>query len=148
MKRTGWSLVEVMVVITILGILSSIAIPTVHDVKLKADAAHVIADFSAIRVAAHDNFAEAAVYPRHGRWGQVPAAFVGSLPRGFEFSYKSATYRWRRWSLPNGLPRRRSARALLGLEIRSNDRDLIKAIKNAFSGEMWGNNRRITLVIE
>ncbi len=88
------------------------------------------------------------MYPRNGRWGQVPAAFVGSLPSGFEFSYTSATYRWRRWSLPNGLPRRRSARALLGLEIRSSDRDLIKAIKNVFSGEMWGNNTRITLVIE
>lgn len=148
MRRAGWSFVELLVVITILGILSSIAIPTVHDAKLKADAVHVIADFSAIRVAAHDNFADEGVYPRNGRWGQVPATFVGSLPRGFAFSYKSAMYRWRRWSLPNGLPRCRSARALLGLEIRSNDRDLIKAIKNGYRGEMWGNNRRITLVIE
>ncbi len=148
MTRAGWSFVELMVTIAIIGILTSIAIPALHDMKLKADAAHVIADFHAIRVAAHDNFAETEVYPSNGRWDRVPAEFVGSLPQGFEFSYRSATYRWRRWSLPNGLPRRRSTRALLGLQIRSSDRDLIKAITNVYNGDIWGNNRRITLVIE
>lgn len=148
MTRSGWSFVELMIVITIIGILTSIAVPALHDTKLKADAARIIADFNAIRVAAHDNFAETGTYPRNGRWGRVPAAFVGSLPRGFGFSYKSATYRWRRWSTPRGLPRRRRSRALLGLQIRSTDRDLIKAVKNLYNGDMWGNNRRITLVIE
>ncbi len=147
MTRAGWAFVELMVVVTIIGILTSIAIPKLHDVKLKADAAHVIADFHAIRVAAHDNFAETEVYPSNGRWDRVPAEFVGSLPRGFEFSYRSATYRWRRWSLPSGLPRRRSSRALLGLQIRSSDRDLIKTITNVYNGDMWGNSRRITLVL-
>ena len=149
MTRRGFTLIELLIAMSIIGILAGIAIPNYHDAVLRADAAKVISDFEAIRVAAYDNYANTGLYPANGGWGGVPAAFVGSLPNGFQFSYKDVTYRWRRWALPNGMPRNNRQTMLLGVQIRTGNRDLMRIIKNTYGGtQAQGNNRRVTFVIE
>ena len=149
MNRRGFTIIELLTVFTVIGILAAIAIPNYHDAKLRADAAKVISDFEAIRVAAYDNYAATGLYPRNSAYGTVPPEFVESLPQGFQFTYKSVSYRWRRWSLPNGLPRNNTQTVLLGVQIRTSDRDLMRFIKNTYSGpQANGNNRRVTFVIE
>jgi hypothetical protein len=102
----------------------------------------VIGDFRVIRNAAYSYASESGVYPKNGKWGQVPAVFVSSLPDGFEFQC-------RRWSLPNGMPRRASQKVLWGVQIRSSDKRLITAIKNLYDGpQAYGRKRQVTLVIE
>lgn len=149
MTKRGFTLIELLIAMTILGILAGIAIPNYHDAILRADAAKIISDFEAIRVAAYDNYASTAQYPRNGAWGAVPPVFVNSLPGGFQFTYKTATYRWRRWALPNGMPRNARQTMLLGLQIRTSDRDLMRILKNTYGGtQAQGNNTRVTFVIE
>lgn len=148
MNRRGFTLIELLVVVVIIGILVNIAIPTLQHAKRKADAARVVSDFNTIRFAAFDTFADIGRFPRAMGWNRVPPEFAGSLPGGFEFRYKNVVYRWRRWSLPNGLPRRRARRALLAVQIRTGDRQLMQAIQNAYKGESFGNRRRFTFVIE
>jgi prepilin-type N-terminal cleavage/methylation domain-containing protein len=144
----GFTIIELLIVMTIVGILASLAIPSSVDARRRATAQKVIGDFNVIRQAAYDQFADNSSYPRNGRWGQAPAEFVPSLPDGFELSYSGVDYRWRRWSTASGLPRNNRARALIGVQIRSNDRALIATIRRAFGGTSWGSRRRIVLVIE
>ncbi len=63
MTKRGFTLIELLIAMTILGILAGIAIPNYHNAILRADAATVISDFEAIRIAAYDNHASTARYP-------------------------------------------------------------------------------------
>jgi len=149
MNRRGFTIIELLLAMTIMGILTAIAVPNYQYAKLRADAAKVISDFEVIRVAAYDNYAATGLFPKKRGWGAVPPEFVGSLPEGFEFEYKNVRYRWRRWALPNGMPRNRRQEVLLGVQIRTNDADLLRIIKNTYRGaQAQGNNRRVTFVIE
>ena len=144
----GFTIIELLIVMTIIGIVASIAIPSSIDARRRATAQRIIGDFTVIRQAAYDQFADNDSYPRNGRWGQVPPRFVPSLPEGFQFSASGVTYRWRRWGTATGLVRNARARAIIGLQIRSNDRALIASIRRAFGGTVWGNARNINLAIE
>lgn len=149
MTRRGFTIIEMVVVLTILGVLANIAIPSVQSVRKKAQAAAAIGDFTVIRTAAYDYFADNGLYPRSRGWGQVPPELVGSLPAGFSFVQDGVTFRWRRWSLPNGLPRNRKKTELLGVEVRADDPEVLAAIRNLFQGSKpRGNRNRVTLVIE
>ncbi len=146
--RRGFTLIEIIITVVILGILAGLAAPSLHDAVVKADAAHVLSDFQVIRVAVMEYHAENDVYPKTRGQGRVPPELVSFLPDGFDFEYKSARYRWRRWSLPNGLPRNSRQTVLMGVEIRTTDPDLLAAIKNMMgSRTAYGSSKQVTLVI-
>ncbi len=149
MKRRGFTIIELLTVVAIIGILVNIAVPATLAVRRRAEAAQVIGDYNVIRNAAYDRYAQVGTYPANGSWGTAPSALVGSLPRGFTFRRGSITYRWRRWTLPNGLPGNPRLTVLLGLEVRTTDSDLMKAIRSVYRGRTaYGTSTTITLVIE
>lgn len=110
--------------------------PKLSDMLRRAEAARVIADFRVVQSAAFDRFAETGIFPRSQAWGSVPPELTASLPQGFTFDRGELVYRWRRWSLPNGLPRRRNQSALLGFEVRTSDRRLMQSIKGLYTGSL------------
>jgi prepilin-type N-terminal cleavage/methylation domain-containing protein len=69
--------VELMIVITILGIVANIAIPKVRDARRRATAANVIGDFVVVRAAAFDRYAAVGGYPSSSNWGEVPSMLLG-----------------------------------------------------------------------
>jgi prepilin-type N-terminal cleavage/methylation domain-containing protein len=150
MSRRGFTLIELLVVMLIIGILVNISIPAYDGVKRRADAARVVSDFNTIRLAAMDRFADEGTFPRSRGWRRVPPELVSYLPNGFAFQYKNVDYRWRRWSLPNGMPRRASQTELLAVEVRARrDPKIIQSIKGVFRGELaFGTATKVTLVIE
>ncbi len=142
------TLVELLMTLTIVGILANLALPAFAQLKRRADATHVIADFHAIRLAAFDSYAATGAFPPSGTWGRTPRGLAPALPNGFTFRYKNVTYRWQRWSLPNGMPRNRSQQVLVGLDVRTPDRALLSAITTAYRGPLaFGSSTRVTLVI-
>ena len=147
MNRRGFTLIELLVVVTIIGVLTNIAVPAVQGVRKRAQAAAVLGEFIVIRGAAYDHFADTGTYPKSSGWGTVPPELVGSLPENYSFAQNGITFRWRRWSLPNGLPRNRRQTRLLGVQVRADDRQVLQVIRNLFQGAS-GNNRTVTLVIE
>jgi prepilin-type N-terminal cleavage/methylation domain-containing protein len=149
MNRRGFTLIELLVVILIIGILANLAFPALSRMKRKAEAAHIIADFSAVRVAALDYYAAHAEYPPTANFGTPPAELVPSLPGGFTFTYGAATYRWHRWSLPDGSPVDPTQTVLLGLDVHSSDLDLMAALAGQFRGGVaFGTATDLTLIVE
>ena len=135
--------------VALLGILANIALPVLRGAVYKADAATVISDFKTIHVAAMQRYADEGTYPSHSGWGQVPPDLADYLPANFDFRYKSVDYRWRAWPLPNGRPNNPRQRVLVGVEVRTNDRALLSAVKNLYSaGEAPGRGNQLTFVIE
>ncbi len=149
MSRRGFTLIELLVTLLIIGILANIGFPALNRMKKKAEAAHIIEDFATVRIAAFDYYAANAAYPSTGAFGVIPSKLRASLPSGFTFRYGAAQYRWHRWSLPDGAPADPSQTVLLGLDIHSDDTELMAALAGQFrGGAAFGTATDLTLVIE
>jgi prepilin-type N-terminal cleavage/methylation domain-containing protein len=85
MRRRGFTFVELMISITIVGFLASIAVPKYRDFKRKAYAARIVGDFDVIRIAAVSFYADSGYYPAEAATGAVPPNMDKYLPLNFKF---------------------------------------------------------------
>lgn len=66
MRRSGFTLIELIVVLAIIGVLAAIVMPTMQDVLMKARDARRKTDLDSIRLAIETHFADQAFYPPSG----------------------------------------------------------------------------------
>ncbi len=92
-KAQGFTLVEVLIAMTIVAILANIAMPAYQSMKLRAMGAAVVGDINVIETAAFDVFARTGSFPPTA-FGNVPSGMAESLPSGFTFSGGDTTYGW------------------------------------------------------
>lgn len=146
--RRGFTIIELLVTLIIIGILANIAIPLMRVVKVRADATKVLTDFEVIRGAAYDVYASHDSFPPSGTMGQVPPWFAQSLPAGFKFQYKDVQYRWQLLGSAQGNPLS-PGQPLLGVEMQSANTELMNAILSGYHGALaFGGPNDFTLVIE
>lgn len=91
LNRRGFTIIELLSALVLIGILASIAIPRLRGPVAKADAAKVYGDFVAVRQAAYDYMEENGRFPRSAGWGSIPRELRGEVPA---FEYKNVEYRW------------------------------------------------------
>ena len=97
--RGGFTFVEMMITVVVIGVLAAIALPQMREAVFRADAAAVVSDAQLVRVAALEYFAEQAEFPPSSDWGVVPPELRDLLPEHFEFGYEGdVDYRWRNTS--------------------------------------------------
>lgn len=149
MNRRGFTLVELMVTVTIMGILANMAFPALSGLRRRAEAARIIADMGTVRSAALDHYAGYGTYPGPGQWATVPQTLAASLPGGFEFGFRDVEYRWERWLLPQGLPADPSQTVLAGLTVRSPDQALLATLRALYKGKAtFGSSSQVTFVLD
>ncbi len=105
-SRRGFSLIELLIVMVTLGILAGIAIPNFQRAILKAQAADILGDLNAVRIAYHQYLADGGVAVGNSGFGQPPTELVPYLPDNFSFSTDVADYRWKQvkaWKSPWGV---------------------------------------------
>ncbi len=123
MKR-GFTLLEMLVVIVVLGILAGFAVPKVRSATSKADAARVVSDARSINVAVQGYRHDLDALPAGAGWGVTPPQLSAYLPTGMAFTYKSLEYRL--------VTQARQGNTYL--EVRYPNRDLIGAALQRFVG--------------
>ena len=89
--RRGFSLIELLIVVVIIGILAGVAIPNLKSAIYKADAVKVLADMTTIRLAVFQYMEDNHELPGQVGRGNAPpslAPYIGDMA----FTYKDLIY--------------------------------------------------------
>ena len=111
-RRRGFTLVELLMVMVVLGILTGLALPNLQSAVWKARSAEVVSDIHTITLAYHEFLADGGARVGNAAWGAVPSDLLPYLPDGFSFTNPFVDYRWTRvapmaspWDLEMGMVR-------------------------------------------
>lgn len=129
-RRRGFSLIELMTVMAVIGLLAALGIPRYRDMKRRAHSAAVVSDFNTVRIAAYNYFAEHSGYPPDGSVGTPPPSLVPYLPQGFQFERPNYTLDYDVWPSPLN-----PDQLVVGVTVTTEDTELINMIaKNIRAG--------------
>lgn len=127
-RRAGFGLVELMMVVMIVGILARIAMPSYQTLMLRERAAEAVGDINAIRVAALSYNARTGQWPADVNPGILPSELGPYLGEQFSFVRTGYSLDWDHWRLPDGSPGRPGVDVLLGVSIATEDAALGEAL--------------------
>ena len=137
----GFTLVELLLVLVIMGLLASLGMPQAQRAIVKARAAEAVGDLHVVRVALHTYLSDHHVWPADVNRGQIPSGLSPYLPEGFTFDRPFYVIDYEEYSSkPQGF---------VGLSIITDDRDMGQAMLDLLQPNAWTNGvRRFTWVIE
>ncbi len=125
-RRAGFTIVELLTVMILIGVLASIAILKYIDLRHRAQAAQAAGDLQAVRIAAYSAWYESGSWPAEVGPGVVPPALVQYLPKNFSFTRAEYTLDWESFVPPGGGP---SAGMQVGVIVTSSDPRLRTALQ-------------------
>ena len=137
LRRHGFTMVEIMVVVVVASIVTRIAIPNVQEALLHARAVDALGDLRVVELAAREYNADTGGWPAEEAPGQVPAVLVPYLPDGFTFSSEEYDLDWETWALPEGLPSDPDAHQLVGVALVTDREDLGLAVAELMGPNGW-----------
>lgn len=126
-RRRGFTFVEILVVIIVMSILTSLAVLKYIDLKHRALSASATADLQAVRLAAYSAWYEHGTWPSDVGAGAIPPALTQYLPVGFRFDKPEYTLDWDNFVPANGGP---TGTMQLGVVVSSTNARLMKALQD------------------
>jgi len=135
----GFTLIEVLIAMTIVGILVNIAIPSYQKLKLQAQGAAVVGAIQVIEAAAFDVFARTGSFPATS-FGSIPSGMEESLPSGFSFTDGETTYGWIAIDFP-GIK-------IIGTIVSNPNPEIMNRVLQSHSGPILGGGATLILLIE
>lgn len=133
-RRGGFSLVELLVAVSIVGILAGLAIPNMRNVTFRARATAVFGDLNVMRQATLDYNAAQNGWPAEVGSGIVPPELSGYIPDGFSFQGEGYELDYENIALPSGLPYDPNVTRMIGAAITVPDPALSNAIVEVLGG--------------
>ncbi len=121
-RRKGFTFIEILMVMIILGLLSSLAILKYIDFKRQAYSVKVASEMHAVRVAAFNYWADFQDWPAEVGAGVEPPPLGPYLP-GFPFAASDYTLDWDNFFGGGG------GAYLVGITVSTTDTKLLDAIK-------------------
>jgi prepilin-type N-terminal cleavage/methylation domain-containing protein len=129
-NHKGFTLIELMAVLLVLGIIAAIAIPRYMDLIRETRAANAVADLHTVRVASYMYFGDHGRWPPESSLGSVPEGLTPYLPPRFRFRGTYYNLDWENWLLPDGTARFPATNIGVGISVSTNDKKLADAIRD------------------
>lgn len=133
-RRGGFSLVELLMAVSIVGILAGLAIPNIKTVQYRARAADVAGDLEVVKIATVSYNGDQHSWPADAALGTVPPELNGYLPEGFSFQGNGYELKFENYALPSGLPGDPATRQLIAVSVTATDQQLSDAIVELLGG--------------
>ena len=134
-RRGGFTLIELMIAASIVGILAGFAIPNLQTMIYRARATDVAADMGVVRIATLNYQADELSWPAETAAGVIPTGLDSYLPEGFTFTGGDGyQLDFESWSFPAGLPGDLSTTMLIGVSVIAEEDDLGNAIAEFLRG--------------
>lgn len=134
--RGGFTLVELLVTVSIVGILAGLAIPNMRNMTFRARATTVAADLEVLRVATLSYNGDQHGWPAEVASGVVPPELVAFLPDGFSFAGNGYELDFENVPLITGLPGDPNASLLIGASVTAVDDRLSNGIVELLGGSV------------
>ena len=97
-RARGFTLIEVIITMSIVMMLSSIAVPKFREVKRRALATQIMGDFDVLRHAALSFYVDSGYFPEPAGPGRAPAGLVRYLPNQFNLAKPEWTMNYEAWT--------------------------------------------------
>jgi prepilin-type N-terminal cleavage/methylation domain-containing protein len=131
--RKGFTFIELLVVMIVIGILAGIALLKYIDLRHRARAAAVAADLETVRLAGYGAWYEHNEWPGEAGPGQVPPVLVSYLPTNFSFDRGEYTLDWENLAPPGGGP---SAGMQIGIVVTTASPRLRQALAQSLGNKL------------
>lgn len=119
--QRGFTLVELLVTVGIIGILSTIAIGRFRSAQSRARAARIVADFNVVQQAALAYYSDNEGWPPEHPSGSEPTTLAGYLGGSVRWQEGRQRYDWMLWSPQEDNPDSRMGGDLVGLRVTTDD---------------------------
>ena len=124
-RRRGFSLIELLIVMLVIGVLAGLGLLKYIDLRHRAMSAAAIADLEAVRLAGYSAFYETGVWPADAGAGTTPAGMAPYLATNFTFAKPEYTLDWENFVPPGGGP---SGGMQLGVVLTSSNNRLTQSL--------------------
>lgn len=128
--RPGFTMIELLMVLLLLGILARVATPSYQRVLLRARAAEALSNMQSVRIAAYAYHSEHNEWPPDYEPGQRPTELEPYLGQDFPFETRDYQLDWENWVMPDGAPKHPETGVLLGVSIATPNAELGQAVVN------------------
>ncbi|HEX9885509.1 MAG TPA: prepilin-type N-terminal cleavage/methylation domain-containing protein [Longimicrobiales bacterium] len=137
MGSAGFTLIEMVLVVVIVGILMAIVVPNYRAIQMKARAASILGDISVIEQAVRDYQADLLSWPADAAAGAIPGGLGPFLPTGFTFAGEEFVLDWDNFAVPAGLPGDPGTTRILGVGVVTDNEMLGNALLELSGTRNW-----------
>jgi prepilin-type N-terminal cleavage/methylation domain-containing protein len=136
-RRSGFTLVEMLLVVVIISVLAGLAIPNYQNVVTKAKAANILGQIDVVNHAVESYLGDNNSWPAEAAVGAVPTGITNYLPANFSFTGEDYQLDWE-----NG-------GGLIGVAVVTNNEGLGNAlVQLAGAGRWFVSGNRYTFILD